>query len=80
MQTTITYEPGDLVTAEDVLDAGPAAASEIKLISKEGTVWKAEAMEFIPSEDVDDWCWPAYEVGDILEVEEKYLRPLWYEF
>jgi hypothetical protein len=51
----ITFEPGDIVEVMDDSNAGDFAGCVIKLISKEGVMWKVEFESCVTSISTDKY-------------------------
>ena len=65
----ITYQPGDMVTIEDNMDAGDISSTEVILIKKVSpTKWQVEVFE-------DDEL-AGHKQGDKGIIDEKWFQPV----
>jgi len=68
----ITYEPGDIVSIEDNMNAGSISATDVRLIYKVSpTKWQVEVVED------DDLT--GHMQGERGIIDEKWFQPSYYE-
>jgi hypothetical protein len=67
----ITYEPGDIVSIEDNMNAGSISATEVRLIKKVSpTKWQVEVFE--------DDILTGHKEGEKGITDEKWFQPVYY--